>query len=567
MRKYRFVLFILLSLISLENWGQTKVWMRWESSNPSLKQDWESFPSESSLNHELDSIINQFYGQGYLSAFWEQISKKNDSIFFELNAGDQFVLSELKVGNLPDEIVRDFKPPTSGFSEWNEWTGHVIEDLENRGYPFANIKLDSLDREGREISAAINLDFGPYIIWDSVQVSGSSKTKSNYVQNLTRIRIGDAFSEKEFENAISIVNKSPYFELVERPQVAFRTRSASPIFNLRERKVNILDGVIGLLPNENEPGKVLITGQLDLELYHLGGRGRDVTVHWQRMNKESQSLDLGAKESFVFNSPLSVSLGFNLLKQDTTFLNRFFILDLDYQFSQNSSIRFFTQRKASDLISTFGYSELENLPEVVDYRWNLYGLGLDIDRLDSPLYPRRGTRFQVEFAAGNKRIIQNTGIPEIAYQDIDLNTPQWISEFQLEKHLFIKKSWGMWFRGNSGFTRNENLFINDLFRIGGLKTIRGFNENFFFAKTYGYINMEQRLYFGSDSYLMIFSDFGYFNNPYLETKNDYPVSFGSGINLETGNGVFRFIYGLGKSNLQPLSFSYSRIHFGYLARF
>ena len=79
--------------------------------------------------------------------------------------------------------------------------------------------------------------------------------------------------------------------------------------------------------------------------------------------------------------------------------------------------------------------------------------------------------------------------------------------------------------------------------------------------------MEQRLFFGENSYLMVFSDLGFLENPYYEPEKDYPVSFGAGINLETGNGVFRFIYGLGKSNLQPLSFSYSRIHFGYLARF
>jgi outer membrane protein assembly factor BamA len=484
-----------------------------------------------------------------------------------LHAGQKFQLSKIRRGNVPFDLIEKKPFPVSGFPEWNQWTLEVLKELENRGYPFAQVKLDSLERKGDEIYASIDLEEGPFISWDSVQVLGITKTSPLYVQNLARLQPGEAFSQKEFESASEILDRSPYFELSQSPELSFQTKSARPIFYLRDRNVNVIDGVIGLLPNENEPGKVLITGQLDLELYHLGGKGRDIAVHWQRMNKESQSLAISAKESFVFRSPLSVILGFNLLKQDTTFLNRFFSLDFGYQISKNSSFRFFTKRQASDLISTFAYREVDELPDVADYRWNLYGIGIDINNLDSPYFPRKGTWLKVEFGSGNKKIIENTGIPESVYQNLDLNTPQFLGKIEIEQHVFMKESWGMWFRGNSGFMRNENLLMNDLFRIGGLKTFRGFNENFFFARSYAYINMEQRLFFGGNSYLMVFSDLGFLENPYYEPEKDYPVSFGAGINLETGNGVFRFIYGLGKSNLQPLSFSYSRIHFGYLARF
>ncbi|MEN2283948.1 POTRA domain-containing protein [Algoriphagus sp. SE2] len=529
--------------------------------------DWKLFVEKSKMQEELDSILIEENNKGYLSAFWEKESERNDSLVYELHLGQKFSLSKIKTGNVPEELIQKKPIPDSGFMEWNQWTLDVLEDLENRGYPFATIKLDSLERKGDQIFASIDLVEGPLITWDSVQILGNTKTSPRYVQNLVRIQPGEPFSQNDFESAGQVLNRSPYFGLSQSPELSFQTKNARPIFYLSDRNVNVIDGVIGLLPNENEPGKVLITGQLDLELYHLGGKGRDVAVHWQRMNKESQTLDISAKESFIFRSPLSISIGFNLLKQDTTFLNRFFSLDFGYQLSNYSSIRFFTNRKASDLISTFAYREIEELPDVADSRWNVYGIGIDINYLDYPIFPRKGMRLKSEFAAGNKKIIQNTGIPESVYQNLDLNTPQFTAEIEVEKHIFLKKSWGMWLRGNAGFMQNENLLLNDLFRAGGLKTFRGFNENFFFAKTYAYLNMEQRLFFGGNSYLMVFSDLGFFENPYYEIKEDYPVSFGAGINLDTGNGVFRFIYGLGKSNLQPLSFSYSRIHFGYLARF
>ncbi|SIO22330.1 Surface antigen [Algoriphagus halophilus] len=557
----------LMLLISTISWGQTKLWLKWESSDSSYRQNWKEFPNELEREQELDSILADFFSKGYLSAYWDFSTQRIDSLSARLNLGAKFILKEIGKGNLPEELVVEYGLPESGFMAWNQWSKTILRELENKGYPFASLKLDSLMREGEIIYASTNLDPGPLIRWDTVQVLGSTKTKAKYLQNLTRIPVGGFFSQEEFENASQVLSRSPYFELSQSPELAFRTQKASPIFYLRDRNVNVMDGVIGLLPNENEPGKVLVTGQLDLELYHLGGKGRNIAVHWQRMNKETQSLNLSARESFLFNSPLHISLAFNLLKQDSTFLNRYFGIDFDYQISNKSTIQFFTKRQASDLISTVAYQDVEELPDLADFRWNVYGIGVDYNGLDRLFSPRKGIWLQAEFAAGNKRIIQNTGIPEEAYQNIDLNTPQLVATIQLEKHLYIKKSWGMWFRGSSGFVRNKSLFINDLFRLGGLKTIRGFNENFFYAKNYGYLNMEQRLFFGEDSYLMIFTDVGFLKNPILEKEDDFPVSFGAGINLETGNGVFRFIYGLGKSNLQPLSFSYSKIHFGYLARF
>ena len=328
-----------------------------------------------------------------------------------------------------------------------------------------------------------------------------------------------------------------------------------------------MDGIIGLLPNENEPGKMLVTGQLDLELYHLGGKGRDVTFHWQRLNIQSQSIDLSAKESFLFNSPLDLKIGFNLLKQDTTFLNRFLSLDFGYRFSNSGYLSFFGKRQAGDLISTYAYRDNEKLPDVVDFRWNQYGIYYEMNHLDDPFLPRSGWLVQTEFSAGNKKILQNTGIPDDLYSGLDLNTPQFQGKIMIEKHFSIQPNYGIWIRGSGGGMRNANLYLNDFFRIGGLKSIRGFNENFFYARTYSYLNLEQRLFFDRNSFLMIFVDGGIIENPYFVKTIDYPISFGAGLNLETSSGIFRFIYGVGKSNLQPLEFSYSRIHFGYLARF
>lgn len=515
----------------------------------------------------IDSLKNGLIATGFLELTQEEKSLGSDSSALILSLGAKYYWKEIKTDEIPVSIRDKISPLKPDYNSLIRWMKEATLLAENQGFPFAQIRLGQIEKRGDSIDASLIFDRGPLITWDSVEVIGDTKTQKKYLQQLVDLQPGTPFSQADLSAAAVFLRRSPYFLLEEPPMVSFQIKTAKPSFRLRDRNANVLDGIVGLLPNENEPGKMLITGQLDLELYHLGGKGRDVLLHWQRLNIQTQSLDISAKESFLFNSPLDVKVGFNLLKQDTTFLNRYFSLDFGYRISNSGYLTFFAKRQAGDLISTFRYRENTELPEVADFRWNQYGIHFELNKLDDPFLARRGWLLQSEFAAGNKKILQNTGIPDEAYLGIDLNTPQYQGKILIENHFFLSPNFGLWLRGSGGIMRNENLFLNDLFRLGGLKSIRGFNENFFYARSYGFINFEQRLFFDKSSYLMVFVDGGMIENPYFAASKDYPVSFGAGINLETGSGVFRFIYGLGKSNLQPLEFSYSRIHFGYLARF
>ena len=55
----------------------------------------------------------------------------------------------------------------------------------------------------------------------------------------------------------------------------------------------------------------------------------------------------------------------------------------------------------------------------------------------------------------------------------------------------------------------EVLYDNELFRIGGTKLLRGFNEEVIFASFYSVFSLEYRLLFNQNSNLFVFSDLGY----------------------------------------------------------
>lgn len=514
----------------------------------------------------MDSWVERAWEEGFLGAKVDRIHNQSDSLWVKWYQGPRIERLQLSSGNLPKDWD-EFSNRSLKFEEVNRLFLDLLEKAENSGYPFASIRLDSIVREEEMLQASLWVDLGPKIQWDTLRIEGNSVTKQSYLQQWSGIEVGSSFSQKELNLATKRVGRNPYFRLMELPTLDFRLQKASPVFRLSDRNANVLDGILGVLPNENEPGKVLITGQLDLELYHLGGKGRDVELHWQRFNELTQRLEVQAKESYIFGSGLDLRGEFSLLKQDTSFVNRRLGLHFGYQTQGPFYLDFFLRRQAGDLISTFAYKDATELPERADFRWSEYGIQVSFDLLDDLVAPRRGSRIIFGFSAGNKEILQNTGIPQEAYEGLDLRTPQYSLIAKAEKHFFLKKNWGIYWAAAGGIIRNENLLQNDLFRLGGLQSIRGFNENFFFVRDYVYMNLEPRLFFGENSFLFLFSDWGFLENPYFAGSNEQPFSVGSGLSFETESGVFRFVYAVGKTKEQPLSLQFSKIHFGYLVRF
>ncbi|MBE9485336.1 MAG: hypothetical protein IMY74_10845, partial [Bacteroidetes bacterium] len=103
---------------------------------------------------------------------------------------------------------------------------------------------------------------------------------------------------------------------------------------------------------------------------------------------------------------------------------------------------------------------------------------------------------------------------------------------------------------------------------GGLKTLRGFDEESITASIYSIFTLEFRYLFDVNSFFQVFFDGAYYehnaNSGYLK---DTPYGFGAGINFETKAGIFALSYALGSREGQSLQFKSAKIHFGLTAKF
>ncbi len=539
-----------------------------------LKEE-RSFDDTLSREKYIKSLLLDLQGQGYLLA---RVSNSNflDNELMDITIAthQRFDWVELGRGNLEDWLIlragidfRMFYDKPVNFNALQRAFDRILQVTDNHGYPFASVGLDSLYLENESLGAEVRLDLGPKITFDTLQVTGGSRTKPVFLSRSLGLIPGEAFSQRKVDRALQTLRNIPYVQLADPPSLTFQNQEATLYLPLEDRKLNTIDGIIGFLPNEIEANRMLVTGQFDLELYNVSGKGRNYSVNWQRLSQYSQNLRVAATEPLVFGSKIDVHASYFLLKEDTTFLNRDFGINLGYRINGRTYLSFFNRRQAGDLLSTHKFSQSDGLPEVADFRFNNYGGRLQFSDVNDAFFPTHGWLASISTGLGNKRLIQNTGLPDEWYDNLEMVSLQYYLEADVSYRHLWKGKFGTLLRLRAGEMDNQNLLLNDLFRVGGLKSFRGFNENYFFASRYAYFNFEPRYYFDSSSYFLIFADFGRMENQVISSEVDWPMAFGAGFSMQTGGGIFNFVYALGKSVDQPLGFNYSRIHFGYTARF
>ncbi len=526
---------------------------------------------------QINTLINArlflLYKEGYLAAIYHKNFDQDNKIV-DFYTGDVYRTANIFKGNMPDDLLNK-----SGFRQENfqdkpfshERIVKIIhaslDFAENHGYPFASIKLDSIKINGTDISASLNYQSGLLVVFDSIAIVGSSKVKSKYLMAFLGI-----YAEKPYEEAlVTAIPKKigllPYLRQEAAPEVLINNGRCTIRLFLEDVRVNSVDAIIGLLPNEQASSKLLITGQVDLDLQNLFNSGKQIIFQWQRFQVESQMLKAAYSNPNLFRTPINFRMMLDLFKQDTTFLNRSFDFELSLLSRKSIFVGFQSKFYNSTLISTVGLDSPESLTENADNKVTTYGLRSRVIRYDDAIFPTSGWGSEAFFSVGQKKIVQNPALSQDYYQELTLNSIQYTFEGHLEKYWKLYKNFLAKSRIAAGYISAGQLFDSDKYRLGGLSSIRGFAERSIFVTGFGILNLETRAMLGKESYMMVFFDQALINDSTLGRDSEYVFGTGAGMSFNTEAGTFNFVFALGKSEIQPFSFNYSRLHFGYISRF
>ena len=535
----------------------------------------KSVNSLAAAEKEISNVLNDYYRMGYLAASIDSTQKTNDTLIYWLNKGKTFTWVALSKGNAAEEALRFANYRSRNFRKTGlrfEKAATVLERslawYENNGYPFAAIQLDSIRQESNTVYASIHVKSGNKIVYDSVTWRGNARINKSYLYNYLGIKPGDAYNEQALLRLKSRLNELPFVMQTKPAEVFFLEESALLRMHLNARKASNFSGMIGFLPNTGNENRLLLTGEANLKLRNALGRAEAFDLDWKRLQPSTQSLAIKASWPFIFQLPFGLDGQFNLFKRDSTFLNIIQGIGVQYLMSGTDYLKAFVEQRISSLLTSGLNSVTNGLPDYSDVKSTSYGLEFNYTRLDYRWNPRRGIKLLVKSGVGTRKINPNSptddGESEVfpakslqinAYTDFDWFIP-----------LFRQSTLNI--GATSAYLNASSLFENELYRIGGVSSLRGFDEESIFASSFSILNVEYRYLLEQNSFLFLFTNAAWYENYAVNRSiSDTPYGLGTGLSFETKAGIFTVSYALGSQLGQTPQVRSAKIHFGISSLF
>ncbi len=535
----------------------------------------KSFASAFQGKTYLKSFLLSRFENGFITARIDSIVEDSMNLKAYYFQGDKYELNSLSKGNISNDIIREsgvakLIKDKKVFSQKHLATvfEKTIKWAENNGYPFAEIALDSISIDSNKIDASLQLTLNKKITIDSLVFKNKLKIAPSYIYHLLGIKPGDIYNEKLIKSIAKRISESQFLKEIKDVETGFYNSEATLYLYLDKQKNNQFDGILGLLPNNVSTGKIMVTGDVRLKLVNVFGRAEQIDLNWRKLELSSQDLRLGFNYPYLFNTAFGIDFNFTLYKKDTLYLNLNTKFGIQYLFTPNHWMKAVYQNRSSSMLSSTGFEHALQLPSYLDFSTDMYGLEYHISALDYYFNPTKGYSINANASGGTRKIKKNPSVNAVLYDSLKLQTSVFDGSLDVSFFQPLLKRTTLLIRSSSSKIFNNNILENEQFRIGGLKSLKGFDEESIVASAYSILNVEFRYLLDQNSYLGL-----YWNGAYYEgttagkLKHDLPWGIGAGLSFETRAGIFSVYYSLGAENNSSLSIKNSKIHFGLVSLF
>ncbi len=554
--------------------------------DPSLLKD--SFFSRAEASAYIAGLPFELQSKGFISASVDSVMMDSSQARVLVYLGKQYSWGSL---SLPEDAL--LQPVLFQLNSFNgnfdpnqvrTFQNRVLDLLEENGYPFGKVFLDSIRLINEKIHAVLAIDKGPLYVVDSIRVYGDAKIENLFLQRYLEIPNGSIYNRKKL-NAISQKIAMLNYVEEERPSDLSMLGTGSVLnLYLRQRKSSQVNALIGLLPNSNQltgQRKLLLTVDANILLRNAFGSGETIGLVWQQLQPGSPRLNLLFETPYIFRSPVGMNFSLDMYKRDTSFLNLNMNLGAVYRVDEKRTGTIYIQRRQSIVssINTARIIQTRTLPGDIDLSSINLGFSYSFFNTDYRFNPRKGNEFSINTSAGTKKIRKNPQVLELKdpsdpnysyerlYDSIELSSYQFritatgAHFFPLGAQSTLKT--GM----QAGLFQSPQLFRNELFQIGGFKLLRGFDEESEFVSQYAIGTIEYRYLVGRNSNFFVFVDGGYGKLLAGGGSGHFYLGTGAGLSFETGAGIFNLAWAIGKRDDLEFNLRQSKVHIGFASYF
>lgn len=500
---------------------------------------------------EQKRFENKLTNQGSFDWMLLEQKKVNDSSFvFKYNLGNSIKSNTIYIGKLSAEekslLQLENDTLIIATNEVENFMKGKIVLLEKKGYSLANLQLINQRKIENNLFSELQLKLNSKRNITDLVIVGYDKFPTGIKKAITKKAKKATFNQDNLKQINNTFDKLQFVNQIKYPEILFTTDSTKIFVYVEKSKPNKFDGFIGF--SNDDKSKLTFNGYLDLQLQNILNSGEKFNLYWKNDGNQQTSFNIGTELPYVFKTPIGIKANLRIFKQDSTFQNTLTDLNLGYYFAYNTKAFVGYQKTTSvDIQNTNSFSLNDFTNTFLTSSFEHLELNPD-----SFIFPEKARIF-IKAGTGN-RIISSQ------------KTSQFFTQLDLSYNLNLNSKNSIYLRNQTFYLQSDDYIINELFRFGGINSIRGFNENSLQANAFTGIIAEYRYLLASNLYLHSITDFGYFQDKTANIE-DRLLGIGFGFGLFTKNGLFNLVYANGSTSDQAIKLSNSIVHISFKTNF
>lgn len=504
-----------------------------------------------SITDETDALSGKLSRIGFLEHEIESNEKTNDSTFlFRFSLGKKTPAIHIYLGN-DSELKKLAFPEQKNdtiilpYSEFESFMNQNLGRLEKNGFALAKLQLATITNKGTHLTAELRIVKNEQRQFNDIVIVGYPKFPEGHKQNIRRIYRNRTFNQENLKKIHSDFEKFRFVKQIKYPEILFEKDSTKIYVYLEKAKANTFDGFIGFANGEDK--KIKLNGYVDLILNNILNTGETFTLYWKSDGNDQKTFNAAIELPYIFKTPFGLKAQLNIFKQDSTFQNTKTAIDLGYFFNYNTRLYLGYQSTESSDIQNL------NLARLNDFKNSFVTSNFEYFAFkDDYLFPEKTKAYvKVGYGSRNSKFNNNDQV----FFNIEFKHNLYLND----KNLFNIKT-------QNYYLSSDTYIVNELYRFGGINSIRGFNENSLQANFFTSLLTEYRYVLTPGIYAHTIVDYGYYQDKTSDNSGTL-LGLGFGFGLLTKNGLFNIVYANGSTKDQAIKLSNSIVHISFKTNF
>ena len=402
----------------------------------------------------------------------------------------------------------------------------------NNGYPFAKTVCDSVVLNHKIGGLYFSVKKGNYYKIEKIFLPGNPKITPYYIYRTIHLKPGAEFSHRKITRADALINSTGILKTTRQAQTEFHPNDVDLYLYIQKQKCNSAEAGLALMYNPQKE-RYYPTGNAMLMLANNLGKGETFGFEWHGYKENSQKLSTEIRLPYLFGSAISAEGNAKINKTDSTCVYVALNPAIEVALSDVISVK-------ADVTSTWLIPQDEQ-STIGKSNSTLYGA--DIQWLCT--FNKSILKASVGAATGTRNNDGEKNNCQELRMSLNYNHTLW-QRFEFTSRATSKVK-----------LCDAETYIYEKYRFGGASSLRGFDEEYFFADRYIMLANTLR-YRPYDSFnIFTFYDLAAYR---CNGIDDTPQGTGLGAGFRQKNADIDIAWALGREHSEYLPLKQAKIH-------